>query len=66
MRENKGRHEDYKPLGLGLDNLEQVMSIHKVNELVGGNIDRVIRAMILPYLINTKQSKLVKTASSRL
>lgn len=33
---------DYKPLGLGLDNLEQVISIDKVNKLVGGNIDRVI------------------------
>ncbi|WP_144475772.1 N-acyl homoserine lactonase family protein [Cytobacillus oceanisediminis] len=33
---------DYKPLGLGLDNLEQVMSIHKVNELVGGNVDSII------------------------
>jgi glyoxylase-like metal-dependent hydrolase (beta-lactamase superfamily II) len=34
--------EDYKPLGLGLDNLEQLKSIHKVNELVGSNLDRII------------------------
>lgn len=33
---------DYKPLGLGLDNVEQLMSIHKVNELVGGNVDFII------------------------
>lgn len=33
---------DYKPLGLGLDNVEQLMSIHKVNELAGGNVDFII------------------------
>ena len=33
---------DYKPLGLGLDNIEQLMSIHKVNQLVGGNVDFII------------------------
>lgn len=33
---------DYKPLGLGLDNVEQLMSIHKVNQLVGGNVDFII------------------------
>jgi len=33
---------DYKPLGLGLDNVDQLMSIHKVNELVGGNVDFII------------------------
>jgi N-acyl homoserine lactone hydrolase len=33
---------DYKPLGLGLDNIDQLMSIHKVNELVGGNADFII------------------------
>jgi N-acyl homoserine lactone hydrolase len=33
---------DYKPLGLGLDNVEQLMSIHKVNELVGGNVNFII------------------------
>jgi N-acyl homoserine lactone hydrolase len=33
---------DYKPLGLGLDNIEQLLSIHKVNELAGGNIDLII------------------------
>jgi len=33
---------DYKPLGLGLDNLEQLNSIHKVNNLVNGDINRII------------------------
>lgn len=33
---------DYKPLGLGLDNVEQLLSIHKVNKLVGGNADFII------------------------
>lgn len=33
---------DYKPLGLGLDNIEQLMSIRKLNELVEGNIEFLI------------------------
>lgn len=33
---------DYKPLGLGLDDIDQLLSIHKVNELVGGNVDFII------------------------
>ncbi|MEH7443708.1 N-acyl homoserine lactonase family protein [Bacillus sp. JJ1122] len=33
---------DYKPLGLGIDNVEQLMSIDKVNKLVGGNVDFII------------------------
>ncbi|MBT2679289.1 N-acyl homoserine lactonase family protein [Bacillus sp. ISL-35] len=33
---------DYKPMGLGLDNIEQLMSIHKVNKLVGENVDFII------------------------
>jgi N-acyl homoserine lactone hydrolase len=33
---------DFKPLGLGLDNIDQLLSIHKVTELVGGNVDFII------------------------
>jgi N-acyl homoserine lactone hydrolase len=33
---------DYKPLGLGLDNVEQLMSIQKVNKLVRGNVNFII------------------------
>jgi N-acyl homoserine lactone hydrolase len=32
----------FKPLGLGLDNIDQLLSIHKVNEFVGGNLDFII------------------------
>ncbi|MEH7885169.1 N-acyl homoserine lactonase family protein [Bacillus sp. JJ1609] len=33
---------DNKPLGLGIDNVEQLMSIHKINKLVGGKVDFII------------------------
>lgn len=32
----------YKPLGLGLDNLAQLESIHKLNELVNGDMTKLI------------------------
>jgi N-acyl homoserine lactone hydrolase len=34
--------KDYKPLGLGLDNLEQLKSIHKLNEFVNGDMTKLI------------------------
>lgn len=33
---------DSKPLGLGFDNIEQLMSIQKLNELVGGDVNFII------------------------